>query len=150
MGAPGGGASGRAKEAAVEIEHLKKLIAGATITAPFDGVISAVKQREGATARKGDPIASLIDPNDRMIRFAVPRAQRGEIREGQLVELRVAGDPRTIHATVERIAEEIDPTIEFTTVEADIADIKLHRDLQVGARGRVRIATSQPAAGGTL
>jgi membrane fusion protein (multidrug efflux system) len=150
-GACGRSAAGshRAQAAAAQIERYKKLIAGAKVTAPMDGVISVVKQKVGNRERVGEPIAQVVDPSDRMIRFAVPRVQRHDMKQGLLVELRVQGDPRPIHATIERVADEIDPTIEFTTVEADIADIKLHPDLQVGVRGHVKIADSQPA-GGTL
>jgi RND family efflux transporter MFP subunit len=149
MGSCGRSAAGshRAAGAAAQIEHYKKLIAGAKVVAPMDGVISVVKQKVGQREHVGEPIAQVVDPNERMIRFAVPRVERREFKQGQLVELRVQGDPRPVHATVERIADEIDPTIEFTTVEADIADIKLHPDLQVGVRGHVRIADNQPAGG---
>lgn len=146
-GAQGGIAVGRIKGANVQIERLQKLIASAKVTAPIDGVISVVKAKVGEGAHKGVPLASVVDPTALLVRFAVPRMQRAKIAQNTVVELRVPGDERPVYATVERVTDELDPTIDFVTVDADIVDLKLHRDVRVGTVGRVRIADKQPAGG---
>lgn len=143
-GSQGAAAAEKAKTARAEREQRELDLAKAQIVAPFDGVVTHVKAREGETAQVGTPLARLFDPSDLIIRFAVPREHRDAVVLGQRVELAVDGDPRTVAAIVTNISGAQEPPINVTVVEADIDDTKLPPgQLAVASRGRVRIADAR-------
>ena len=149
--AQAGGGAGRAKAADVEITRIKKLIGLAKVVAPMDGVITNVKQKIGAQQQIGQPIAQVLDPNDLLVRFAVPRTQRTLFAQGTQIRFEANDSTdRPHYATVSFIRDEVDPKIDFAIVDAEL-DEKIHRDLNVGVRGHVRIAKANNApVGGTL
>ncbi len=147
-----GGGAGRAKAAEVEIQRIQKQIKNAKVLAPMDGTISTVKQKVGAREQIGQPIAQVVDPNDLLVRFAVPRAQRNKFAKGTQIrfDAKDTPDARPHYATVTFIRDEIDPKIDFAIVDAEL-DEKNHRELKVSMRGHVHIVADNNApAGGTL
>jgi len=142
----GGEAAGRAIAAKAAREQAEKDLARTEITAPLDGVVTNIKAHEGEVAQVGTPLARVFDPSDLIIRFAVPREHRAELRLGQRVELAVEGNQRPVWATVTNISGAQEPPINFTVVEADIDDSKLAPgELAVAAVGRVRFADARGA-----
>ena len=127
-------------------EQTEKDLARTDIVSPLDGVITNIKAHEGEIVQIGTPIARVFDPSDLLIRFAVPKDQRAQVKVGQRVELTVEGNPRPVWATVTNISGAQEPPINFTVVEADIDDSKLAPgELAVAAVGRVRIADARGA-----
>lgn len=137
----GGAAYAKAITAKAAREQSERDLAKTEIVAPLDGIVTNIKAHEGEVANLGTPLARVFDPSDLIIRFAVPRDQRGAIAIGQRVELVVDGDQRRVPATVTTISGAQEPPINFTVVEADIDNTKLAPgQLTVAAVGRVRIA----------
>jgi multidrug resistance efflux pump len=141
-----GAAMARAATAKATREQCEKNLAKADITAPIDGVVTNIKAHVGEVAMIGTPLARVFDPSDLIIRFAVPKEQRGELVLGQRVELAVEGNKRPVWATVTNISGAQEPPINFTVVEADIDDTKLAPgELTVASVGRVRLADARGA-----
>lgn len=145
-GSQGGAAMAKAQAMQTAREQIEKDLTRTEIVAPLDGVVTNIKAREGEIVQIGTPLARVFDPSDLLIRFAVPRDQRGQLRVGQRVELSVEGNQRPVWATVTNISGAQEPPINFTVVEADIDDTKLAPgELAVASVGRVRIAPTQGA-----
>jgi RND family efflux transporter MFP subunit len=145
-GAEAAAASSKAAEARAQREMTEKELAKTDIVAPMDGIVTNIKVHEGQVASSGMPLARVFDPSDLILRFAVPKDHRGELRLGQRVELDVEGNARPVWATVTTISQAQEPPINFTVVEADIDDTKLAPgELTVASVGRVRIADARRA-----
>jgi multidrug efflux pump subunit AcrA (membrane-fusion protein) len=145
-GASGGAAAEAAKSIRIKREGLERQLSQASVVAPFDGVVMAVKAREGQVAQKGEAIARVYDPSDLLFSFTVPKEHRKLIAEGKRVQLTIEGVDRPIWATVERIAEEEAPT-NIVVVDADIDDSKLAPgEIQITSTGRVTLADNKPSA----
>ncbi|HEX4419412.1 MAG TPA: HlyD family efflux transporter periplasmic adaptor subunit [Kofleriaceae bacterium] len=147
-GAQAGAAAAKAAEARANREQKEKDLANTDITAPISGVVTNIKAHEGENAQKGAPLARVFDPSDLIVRFAVPKEHRTELRLGQRVELDVEGNARPVWATVTNISGVQEPPINFIVVEADIDDSKLAPgELSVATVGRVKIADARDARG---
>jgi membrane fusion protein (multidrug efflux system) len=145
-GSQGGAAMARALAARAAREQSEKDLARAKIFAPIDGVITGIKAHKGEVAMVGTALARVFDPNDLIIRFAVPKEHRSEIRLGQRIELTIDGNQRLVRGTVTSISGAQEPPINFTVVEADIDDTKLApEELSASSIGRVRIAEARGA-----
>ncbi|HMG56154.1 MAG TPA: HlyD family efflux transporter periplasmic adaptor subunit [Kofleriaceae bacterium] len=146
INATGAAASARAMSARAEREQAEKNLAKAQVFSPLDGIVTNIKAQEGQVTQIGSPLARVFDPSDLIIRFAVPREHRGEVRVGQRVELAVEGDQGKVWATVTNVSGAQEPPINFTVVEADIDDTKLAKGaITVASVGRVRIADARGA-----
>jgi RND family efflux transporter MFP subunit len=146
FGAQGAAASAKAMSARAEREQAEKNLAKTDVFSPLDGIVTNIRAQEGQVVSIGTPLARVFDPSDLIIRFAVPKEHRREIRLGQRVELAIEGDPRPIWAQVTNISAAQEPPINFTVVEADIDDTKLAPgEITVASVGRVRIADARGA-----
>ncbi len=124
-------------------KRLEELLPKADIRSPIDGVVMMVKAKEGEMAQKGSPIARVFDPQDLLIRFAVPKQHRAKVKLGARVQLTIEGLDRPVWATIESINQELEPPMNFTVVDADIDDSKLAPDeIRVASQGKVRLAES--------
>jgi RND family efflux transporter MFP subunit len=139
-GADGAAAKGEMQRAEARIAELERLLAGAKVAAPLAGVISVVKVKEGELARKGQPIARVFDPNQLVVRFAVPRAHVGRLKVGTPVELVTTEGKRVVPATVRTKDDDHDPSIDYTVFEAVIDPNYRIDEIRVGDNGHVRIA----------
>lgn len=138
FGADGAAAAGSMKQAKAMIDDLNGQLAKAKVPAPYDGVLSVVKVKEGQAARRGEPIARLFDPNQLVIRFAVPSSFKKNLLEAN-VEF-VTEEGKVVPAQVRTVDDEHDPAIEFTAYEAVIDPTYRIDEIRVGDNGHVRIA----------
>jgi multidrug efflux pump subunit AcrA (membrane-fusion protein) len=138
-GGEGAGAAGTIQQAKVKIAETKRLIEAANIKAPMDGTIAVIKVHIGDMARKGSQIARVFDPQDPIVKFALPRASHEAVRVGDVVQMSVG--EHSINVTVKSITDDHDPSIDFFTVVAELdKDSPRPADIKVGASGHVRIA----------
>lgn len=141
FGADGAAAAGEMQRAKAQIEELEELIGKAQVRAPLDGVISIVKVKEGEVPAKGTPIARVFDPNQLVVRFAVPRTEKASVKPGLAIELVTSTTNQTVPATV-RLEDAVDdPSIDFTVFEAVIDPNYRIDGIRVGDNGIVRIAS---------
>lgn len=140
FGADGASAAGQMQRAASEIEELEALIAKAKVPSPIDGVVSIVKVKEGANVSKAEHMARVFDPNQLVVRFAVPTKHSSQMKSGAAVELVTSEGHRVVPATVTHRDDTADPTIDFTVFEAVIDPNFRIDEIRVGDNGHVRIA----------
>ena len=142
-GAGAGADVARAGEAAASAEDIQDKIDHAEIRAPFDGVISNIKAKDGDSVQAGMAIARIFDPSDMIVRFAVSTNDKTALKEGMKVQLKLEGQDAPIWAVVTEIATEIEPPISYRIVTADIDDSKLRPgEVTLGSIGRVTIASA--------
>lgn len=72
------------------------------VTAPADGVVTAVQVQEGSYVRAGEGVASFWSPGESTLVLAVDQAYLGAAREGQALEVRWQG--KTLTSTVSRVS----------------------------------------------
>ncbi|HEX5059235.1 MAG TPA: HlyD family efflux transporter periplasmic adaptor subunit [Kofleriaceae bacterium] len=140
FGAEGSSAAGEMARAAAQIKELEALLARAKVPAPIDGVVSIVKAREGANLSKAEQIARVFDPNQLVVRFAVPKKHLSLVKPGTAIELVTTEGHRVVPATVRVQDDTADPTIDFTVFEAVIDPTFRTDEIRVGDNGHVRIA----------
>jgi multidrug efflux pump subunit AcrA (membrane-fusion protein) len=142
-GGDGGAAAGQMQSARAKIAEIKKQLEVAKIVAPFDGKVSAIKVREGETASRSGPIVRIYDPQQMVIKFAVPRKQVSLVKTGANIELVTKQDHITVPANVQTQYDAADPAVDFVVFEA-VIDPNFRTDgIRVGDNGYVRIAGAQ-------
>lgn len=140
FGGDGAAAKGEMQRASAQIKEFESLIEKAHVRAPLDGIVSTIKVKEGEMPGKGRPIARVFDPNQLVIRFAVPRALKAQIGVGTQVELVTSNTKQTVPASVKLEDADPDPSIDFTVFEAVIDPNYRIDEIRVGDNGTVRIS----------
>lgn len=139
-GADGAAAGGEMARAAAQIKEYEGLLAKANVQAPIDGIISIVKAREGQSISPAEQIARVFNPNQIVVRFAVPKKYLSLVKLGTGVQLVTTEGGHVIPATVRVQDDTADPTIDFTVFEAVIDPNFRTDEIRVGDIGHVRIA----------
>jgi RND family efflux transporter MFP subunit len=113
-------------------EKYRTLLAYSRITAPFDGVITQRYVDPGAlvTAGSGEKASPLlrISENQRLrLDFPVPVSYAGEVAEGDLISVRLEGEPVGFEARITRFTRRVDRATRTMETEAEIpnSDLKL-------------------------
>jgi len=146
-GAGAGADMANGEAAAATAEDIQNKIDHADIKAPFDGVVSQVRVKDGDSVPAGDPVARIFDPSDLIVRFAIPMTDKTRVTDGMKIQLKVPDQEAPIWAVVTQVFEEIEPPISYRIVEADIDDSKLRPgELGLSQIGRVTIASAATAA----
>jgi len=112
-----------AEEAAARLALAKAHLSECVITAPFDGVITAVHVRPGDLATPRSPLLEMYAPDSLVIRFSVPEAHSSAMRAG--LRLRVTLDAmagRKLAAEVVRVYPQLDASMRTRTVEAKLTE----------------------------
>jgi membrane fusion protein, multidrug efflux system len=134
-------ADARAALSALEAEHGGK--AQQIISAPFDGVVSALPVTQGERMAAGAPLVTVIRADGLVITVGVEPAQRRGVRVGQTVILAplLEGEP-TLRGTVSRIDRVLNPKTRLIDVDVtpQAADAG---ELLEGAAFRAEIQTGE-------
>ncbi len=109
----------------------------ATVTAPFDGVITHKRVEVGDLATAGTPLLEMENTALR-VEAQIPDSLIANLRLGQQVPVSVTG--KTINATVGEIAPASDTDTRTTLVKLDLA---ADANARVGAFARVKIPTEE-------
>jgi HlyD family secretion protein len=98
-----------AAEAGIQV--IDATISFASITAPFDGVVTVRHREPGETAPPGAPVLTLMNPDDRWVRIYVQEDRIGRVTLGQLATISSDSYPdRTHQGRVTFIASEAEFT----------------------------------------
>ncbi len=97
-----------AARAALEMAEWR--LAQRRVTAPVGGRVADVLARPGETMAAGDPVVSLLPPENIFVRFFVPEAALSGIHRGDSVALFCDGCPAGLYARISFIA----PQAEYT------------------------------------
>jgi RND family efflux transporter MFP subunit len=141
-GGGGAGAVGAMKAAESQIKETERLIKAADLTAPMDGIVSAIKFHEGEVPHAGQALARVFNPNKLQIKFQLPRGKHSAVKLGDHVELTYGehGDHK-VGAIVNEVTDPADVAIDFYIVTANVDKTQARPDdLQVGVRGTVHLA----------
>ena len=116
---------GRSEGDIERIERDKTVNPLITVNAPIAGTIVARKIGPGQFVRteSGDALFSIADLSTMWLKAAVPENDIGNIRAGQIVEVKVGAFPdRTFKAEVTTIAAASDPVTHRVVVRSEIAN----------------------------
>ena len=98
-----------AAEAGIQV--VDAVLSFATITAPFDGVVTVRHREPGETAPPGAPVLTLMNPDDRWVRIYVREDRIGRVALGQRATITSDSYPdRTYDGRVTFIASEAEFT----------------------------------------
>lgn len=143
------------RQAQAAVDQVAAALRHSVVEAPFDGLVTVRHRNVGETVAPGQPVLTVMDPDDRWIRIYVPENQVGRVSLGQDAEISADSYPdRTYGGRVVFIASEA----EFTprNVQTPEERVKLvyavrvevtgdpELELKPGLPADVRI----PAAGG--
>lgn len=78
--------------------------------APSGAIVQDVLFREGEFAAAGQPVVSLLPPQNIKVRFFVPEAELGRIREGGAVLFACSGCPENLSGTIRSVSTEAEFT----------------------------------------
>jgi RND family efflux transporter MFP subunit len=110
-------------------DHARTLLEYATITAPFDGVVTqrfadpgAMIQASVTSSTQSVPLIHLADTSILRLRFPVPESSVAKVHDGTSCMVDVVAAGKTIQATVTRKADRIDSSTRTMMTECDIAN----------------------------
>lgn len=83
------------EQAKVQLERARSNLAATTLTAPFDGVISAVNMTEDAMAPTQMPAITLLDDREFYVDVTVDEIEIGKVAVGQTAEVTLDAYPNT-------------------------------------------------------
>ena len=93
-----------------------------SITAPWDGIVSRLKVRDGDFVAPRTPLVEMYDPRSLLIRAAVPEECAVAIRAGMALSVVLDAYPDTeFQARVDRVYPSLDPRTRTRTLEAKIS-----------------------------
>lgn len=92
-----------------KLETLKAQVAMSSITAPVDGVIDLVYQKEGELAGPGIPLAQLVNLQKMMVKADVSEAYAGIVKEKDTVEVIFPAFEYSVKAPIDRVSNIINP-----------------------------------------
>ncbi|MFO7897570.1 MAG: efflux RND transporter periplasmic adaptor subunit [Planctomycetota bacterium] len=111
------------EEAAARLRLAEAHLSECVMTAPFDGVITAVHVRPGDLATPRSPLLEMYEPDSLVIRFAVPEAQASAARPGLRLEATLdALNGRAFDAEITRVYPQLDEAMRTRTVEAKLTE----------------------------
>ncbi|MFW6028204.1 MAG: efflux RND transporter periplasmic adaptor subunit [bacterium] len=111
------------KQAEAKLALAKAHLAECLITAPFDGVITAVHVRRGDLATPRSPLLEMYAPESLVVRFSVPEAQASAVRPGHRLQATLdALDGRSFDAEITRVYPQLNEAMRTRTVEAKLTE----------------------------
>jgi RND family efflux transporter MFP subunit len=136
--------SARAQAAAAEAqaETLRVRIDLATITAPFDGIVTARLADEGAIAGAGVPVLNLIEEADLELRAGLPEREAANLSVGQSYRAEIEGEIVTV--TLRAVTGVIDARRRSVSA---VFDVPAQADVTSGAVARLVLPTQIESRG---
>ncbi len=92
-------------QAQVSLERAQRQLEQTQLTAPFDGIVTAIYVERGAMTAPGMPVITLIDTDPFHLSVQVDEIDIGEIAEAMPARIRIDAIPDLeLHGTLDRIA----------------------------------------------
>ena len=105
-----------------EKEVIESQLEKTEIRAPFSGRIGLKNISEGAYVAPGTSIVTVVQSNPVKIDFSVPEKYSPNIRNGNVVNFSLDGDPTTYHAKIIAIDPKVDENLRTLRVRAVAAN----------------------------
>lgn len=139
-----GGSAARALESqqAIEAAQASRRAAAvaqsyATITAPFDGIVTSRSVDPGNLASPGMPLVTIEDPQHFRMEVNVDASRAAAVTRGMPVPVTVDGIEGTLDGVVAEVSQSVDPITHMFTVKIDLPSAAR---LRSGMYGRARLA----------
>jgi membrane fusion protein, multidrug efflux system len=116
---------------------LQAQLAMSTITAPFDGVVDIIHQKEGELAAPGMPIITLVNVSQLKVKADVSENYARAVRQGNMAEVRFPSFGTTMTAPITNVGSIINPANRSFSVEVRVGNPD--RTLKPNAVGILRI-----------
>jgi HlyD family secretion protein len=123
-----------ADERATRIAQLQAHLGEMTLTAPIAGSVALVYAQDGARVEEGHPVVRLISGGV-YVKFAIPADKVGQVKPGDLVDLKLDRRADLIVARVDHVAPELDAVAQMIIADAQL--VNAPPDLQPGTVGRI-------------
>ena len=104
------------------LELAKQQLADTVLLAPIDGAVRERKASAGEYLAAGAPVVGLVKIHPLRLRVAVPERDAPAIRAGQVVRVRIEGDPVEHKGRVVRLSPAIQEQNRTLAVEAEVAN----------------------------
>jgi HlyD family secretion protein len=102
-------ADARLKDAQAQFQYEKAILSQHDLVAPFDGIVVLRSKELGSVLTATEPLFTIVAPDTVWILAYVDEVRSGDIRVGQLVDIRLRSIPNaTFQGRVERIGIESD------------------------------------------
>jgi multidrug efflux system membrane fusion protein len=111
----------------------------AYVRAPVAGTIETRSAQTGQYAQPGTVIATLVQRDPLLLRFPVPEAEAGKLKQGAEVTFRVQGEPVVYRAKITHVAALADTTTRMVPITAEV-DPEQREQLRAGSFAEVTIA----------
>jgi len=112
--------------------------------APANALVAEVFFRQGEYVQAGQPVLSLLPPENRKARFFVPEGELGKIAVGQAVSLHCDGCPTAIPAHISRIASQAEYTPPVIYSNAQRAKLVFMVEAKPDQPGKLLLHPGQP------
>ncbi|MCF8257487.1 MAG: efflux RND transporter periplasmic adaptor subunit [Flavobacteriales bacterium] len=116
---------------------LQAQLAMSTISAPFDGVVDLIHQKEGELAAPGMPIITLVNVAQLKVKADVSENHAKAVKVGQMTEVRFPSFGTTLSAPISAVGSIINPANRSFSVEVRVSNPD--RTLKPNAVGILRI-----------
>lgn len=93
------------------------------ITAPLGGIIGASSVQVGSLIASGERVLEIVNPDDLLVRFAIPGHGPSSVQPGQPVFLEYDSG-QISRAIVSAVAPGVDPVTRFRIAEAQLTEAK--------------------------
>jgi len=118
----------------------KTMLDYTTITAPFNGVVTAKKASVGDMATPGSPLLNLEDNSQLQVVASVPETLVLQLRTGETLPVHIPAAGLTLTGTVAEVAPVADPLSRTATVKLNIVE---EPQLRSGQFARVTVVGEQ-------
>lgn len=119
-------------QARANVQALEALLANMTIHASFGGIVTVRHREPGEIVAAGQPVLTVMNPDDRWVRIYIPETRIGAVSLGQRTSIRTDTFPdRRYEGAVVYIA----PQAEFTPKNVQTAEERVK--LVYGAKVRI-------------
>jgi len=123
-----------AEERATRIAQLQTHLGEMTLTAPIAGSVALIYAQDGARVEEGRPVFRLISGGV-YVKFAIPADKIGQLKPGDLVDLRLDRRADLLTARIGHIAPELDAVAQMIIADAEL--VNAPAELQPGTVGRI-------------
>ena len=96
------------KQAADNVEQIRVGLGENTLIAPFDGIVAERLKEPGDMGMPGDPVLTMLKPDDLRIEVAIPSDCAKRIKPGLTVAVRIDALATRLSAKVDEIVPQVD------------------------------------------
>lgn len=115
-------AAAQKKQAEAGLQLARSQLAAATLTAPFDGVVSLVNVNPGEIVSPGVPVIGLVESGRIYADFMVSEKQVGTLAAGQQLDVSVPTAGKTATAVVAGISPSVDARSRMYRLRVELRD----------------------------